>query len=62
MDIQKDIFKKKILSYFFDSPSLIVCNSKSLMSFNSLQSQLLFDVLCLKMDQIVMELSAKTLT
>ena len=48
-------------SYYFDILSILVCNSKSLISFNSLQSQLVFDVLCIRMDQVVIEISTKTL-
>ena len=41
---------------------ILACNSISLIPFNSLESQLLFDVLCFNMDQVVMELSTRTLT
>ena len=48
------------LIYYFDISFILACNSISLIPFNSLQSQLLFDVLCFKMDQIAMKLSTET--
>ena len=58
------IFCQKIdfSTYSFDISFIHGCNSISLLSFNSSQYQLLFDVLCIEMDQLVMKLSAKTLT
>ena len=52
-------FKKIKLTLTFDISFILGCNSISLISFNSLQYQLL---LCFKMDQVVMKLSAKGLT
>ena len=63
MEVQKYFVKKiDFLTYYFDISFILGCNSISQIPFNSLQSQLLFDVLCFKMDQVVMKLSAKTLT
>ena len=63
MEVQKYLVKKiYFLTYTFDISFILGCNSISLMPFNSSQSQLLFDVLYIKMDQVVMELSATTLT
>ena len=61
---KKLLSKNKNLSHHFDIPFILACNSKSLIPFNSSQSQLLFDagLLCFKIDQVVMELSTKTLT
>ena len=57
-----DCEKLNVVSEYFDSPSIIVCNNQSLISYNSLQSPFLFDVLCIKIDQVVMELTTKMLT
>ena len=54
--------KINILTYYFDSLLILACNIISLISFDKLESQLLFDVLCIKMDQEVLEISTKTLT
>ena len=58
------IFGQKIdfLNYTFDISFIPGCNSISQIPFNSLQSHLLFDVLCFKIDQVVMKLSATPLT
>ena len=48
---------------FYLGPSfcfILACNRISLIPFNSLQSQLLFDILCFKIDQVAMKLSTKT--
>ena len=50
------------LTYTFDISFILGCNSISLIPVNSLRSQLLFDVSCFNMDQVVIKLSAKTLT
>ena len=51
MDIQK------YLTYYLVFSFILACNSISLqlILFDSLQSQLLFDVLCFKMDHVVMK-------
>ena len=46
-----EIFRKK-MTYYFDILFILACKSIPLISFNSLQPQLLFDVLCFKMDQV----------
>ena len=45
------------LTYYFDISFILACNRISLIPFNSLQYQLLFDVLCFKMDQVAMKVS-----
>ena len=63
-NVSLKIFCQKIysLTLTFDILFILGCNSISLIPFNSLQYQLLFDVSCFKMDPVVMKLSAKTLT
>ena len=56
----KNILSKDVLTYYFDISFIPACNSISLIPFNGSQSQLLFDVLGLKMDQVAMKLSTKT--
>ena len=51
--------KSRFLTYYFDISFILACNSISLMSFNSVQSRLLFDVLYFEMDQAAMKLSTK---
>ena len=48
--------------FHYDIPFTFVCNSISLIPFNSIQSQLLFDESCHKIDQVIRELSIKILT
>ena len=61
MDVQKYFVKNYIFfTLYFDNSIILRCNSISLIPFNSLQPQLLFDVLYFKMDQIAMKLSIKT--
>ena len=51
-------------TYYFDISFILACSSTciSLIPFNSLQSQLVFDVSCFIMDQVVMKLSTTTFT
>ena len=54
--------KLDCLNKYYDMSLVIVGNTVSLIHYNSLQSQLLFDALYYKIDQLVIELSIKTLT
>ena len=52
--------KFDFLIYYHDISLILACNIISIIHFNGLQSQLSFEVLCFKIDHVVMKLSTKT--
>ena len=56
------MFRQKFdfLIYYHDISLILACSIISIIPFNGLHSQLSFDVLCFKIDQVVMKLSTKT--